>query len=288
LENSNARQYKIRKIGDEQQMKMYVLDNGCMYLDESMLVAGAHAATLRNQSPPAQWVDIPVHSFLIELDGGGYLLYDTGCHVAQAAIAGDSPSPFVYEPDQLVAERLKQLSAGPDDVKYVVMSHLHTDHAGYLYLFNQAEIIVSDAEFGQSMKLYGQRKLRGPYLHSDFDAFLKARLNWKLIEPDAREYPVCKGVTAVNFGSGHTFGMTGMLVELPNSGNFLMCSDALYRSENLGPPTRLPTLIYDSVGYVKSADFIAQYAKAHSAKILFGHDKAQFKTLKKSTEGYYD
>jgi glyoxylase-like metal-dependent hydrolase (beta-lactamase superfamily II) len=168
------------------------------------------------------------------------------------------------------------------------MSHLHTDHAGYLHLFDKAEIIVNDAEFAQSMKLYGQRKLIGPYMHSDFDTFLKARLNWKLIESHVPEYPVCKGVTAVPFGPGHTFGMMGMLAELPNSGRFFMCSDALYRSENLGPPARLPSLIYDSVGYFQTAEFISQYAKAHGAKILFGHDKAQFASLKKSTEGYYD
>jgi glyoxylase-like metal-dependent hydrolase (beta-lactamase superfamily II) len=81
--------------------------------------------------------------------------------------------------------------------------------------------------------------------------------------------------------------MTGLFVSLANSGNFLFSADALYRSENLGPPVRIPGLIFDSPGYVKSANFIAEYAKNTDAKIIFGHDMRQFATLKKAPE-YYD
>ena len=271
-------------------MKMYVLDGGKMFLDESALLAGIHGASLRTQHPAARWVDIPVNAFLVELDSG-YLLYDTGCNASQADIPDDedTPSPFVYSSGQLLPERLAQLGVKTEDVKYVVMSHLHCDHAGYLYLFKNAEVIVSDTEFTQSMRLYGLRGFgKGPYMYSDFESFLSAGLKWKLIAPETREYKVCDGVTVVNYGPGHSFGMMGMLLELSNSGNFLMCADALYRSENLGPPVRVPGLIFDSVSFVKSANFIAEYAEARGAKILFGHDKAQFATLRKSTEGFYD
>lgn len=269
-------------------MKLYVLDGGCMYLDESALVAGIHGGSSGNPNPPAQWVDIPVNSFLVETDDG-YLMYDTGCNVAEAPPPGaDVPSPYVYAPGQTTPERLDQLGVRPEEVKYVIMSHLHCDHAGYLHLFKNAEVFVSDVEFTQAMRLYGLHELGGPYKYGDFDAFLGAQLNWHLVPADMRECPVCKGVTAVYYGPGHAFGMMGMLVELPKSGNFLMCADALYRSDNLGPPVRIPGLIYDSIGYVESANFIARYAKDHDAKILFGHDKAQFATLTTSEKGFYD
>jgi glyoxylase-like metal-dependent hydrolase (beta-lactamase superfamily II) len=252
-----------------------------MFVDESSLVAGIHNASLRNQNPSARWVEIPVCAYLLEISKG-YILYDTGCHEREATIEADAdtPSPYVFSPGQLLPERLIKLGVSPEDVKYVVISHLHCDHAGYLYLFRNAEVIVADAEFTGAMRLYGLRGFgAGPYKTQDFDAFLNNVTNWRLLENDETEFEICPGVTAVNFGAGHAFGMLGFFIELPKSGNLLLCSDALYRSDNLGPPIKPPGLIYDSLGYVRSANFIARYAKKHNAKIIFGHDTQQFTEL---------
>ncbi len=62
----------------------------------------------------------------------------------------------------------------------------------------------------------------------------------------------------------------------------------LNRAENLGPPPRMPSILYDSLSYVKCVGFIRRYAAEHNATILFGHDFKQFASLKKSDEGYYD
>lgn len=262
-------------------LKLHALNCGKMFVDESSLVSGIHSATFRNQNPRAQWVEIPVCVYLIE-STAGYILYDTGCHEREATVpeGEDTPSPYVFESGQLLPDRLKNLGISPDEIKYVVISHLHCDHAGYVHLFKNAEIIVSDDEFTGAMRLLGLDGFgAGPYKVPDFEAFLKARLNWNLIHRSETEYEICPGVTAVNFGSGHAFGIMGLRVDLKNSGTFLICSDALYRSDNLFPEIKTPGLIYDSVGYVRTANFIKRYAKKHSAKIIFGHDSTQFKKL---------
>jgi glyoxylase-like metal-dependent hydrolase (beta-lactamase superfamily II) len=270
-------------------MKMHILDLGRMYVDESALVAGIHGASLRNQNPVAHWVEIPVTATLIDYDGG-YLLYDTGCNIRESVLADDEdmPSPFEGTEDMLLPARLAELGVDPLEVKYVVVSHMHCDHIGYLYLFGNAEIIVAEREFADAMKLYGLRGFgHGPYKYADFADFLAAELDFKLLPEAFRDYEVVPGIKAVAFGPGHTFSLTGLSVSLPNSGNFLFTADALYRSDNLGPPVRIPGLIYDSLGYVKSANYIASYAEEHAAKIIFGHDAEQFATLRKG-EDYYD
>ncbi|MDR3363530.1 MAG: N-acyl homoserine lactonase family protein [Clostridiales Family XIII bacterium] len=270
-------------------MKLYILNLGKMQLDESALVAGIHGGSLRNQNPVAQWVDIPVQAALVDY-GDGYLLYDTGCNIRERFVPDDedTPSPFHGSEDGLIEPQLAALGVRPDDVKYVVMSHLHCDHAGYLYLFKNAQVITADKEFSQSMRLFGLRGFGpGPYKYADFDAFLQAGLDWRLIPEGQVEYEIVPGVKAVNFGTGHTFSLTGLYVELPRSGNFLFTADALYRSENLGPPIRIPGLIYDSISYVKSAELIAGYAAKTKATIIFGHDKRQFATLDTAPD-YYD
>jgi glyoxylase-like metal-dependent hydrolase (beta-lactamase superfamily II) len=253
-----------------------------MFLDEASLVAGVNGATFRRQAPVASWVEIPVAAYLLETPAG-LMLYDTGCHEREAVVAPgeDTPSPYVFRPEQLLPARLDSLGVKPGDISRVVMSHLHCDHAGYLYMFGGAEVVVSDAEFTGALRLRGLRGFgAGPYKTADFDAFLDSVSDWSLLGDGETERELCPGVTAVNLGSGHAFGMTALLVELPRSGNYLLCSDALYRSDNLGPPIRPPGLVYDSLGYVASANFIARYAKRHSARIIFGHDMAQFRQLR--------
>jgi glyoxylase-like metal-dependent hydrolase (beta-lactamase superfamily II) len=274
----------------EAPMKMHILDLGRMYVDESAFVAGIRGGTLRDPNPVARWIEFPVTATLVET-GDGYVLYDTGCNIRESVIPDDedTPSPFVSGEDVILPTRLKDMGVDPSEVKRVVLSHLHCDHAGYLYLFKNAEIIVAENEFANAMKVYGLRGFGpGPYKYADFNEFLAAGLNWRLLPDDFKEYDVADGVKAVTFGSGHTFSMTGFFVSLPKSGNFLFSADALYCSKNLGPPVRIPGLIFDSVGYVKSANFIAEYAKKHDAKIIFGHDLEQFMTLKRAPEACYE
>ncbi|MDR0813307.1 MAG: N-acyl homoserine lactonase family protein [Oscillospiraceae bacterium] len=261
--------------------KLTALDCGSMYVDESSLVAGIHNGTYRNQTPRAEWVRIPVCAYLVTT-AQGMILYDTGCHEREATVpeGADTPSPYVFAPGQLLPERLAQLGIAPEEIRFVVISHLHCDHAGYLHLFKNAQIIVSDAEFTGAMRQYGLRGFgAGPYQTEDFDAFLHAGLNWRLLRDDETEYELAPGVTAVNFGSGHAFGMVGLHIALPKSGGFLLCADALYRADNLGPPVHVPGLVYDSIGYTRSAEFIAQYAKRRGDRIIFGHDAKQFEDM---------
>ena len=45
--------------------------------------------------------------------------------------------------------RLKELGLGPEDFRWVVMGHLHTDHAGGLRIFQDAgaDIVVHEDEY---------------------------------------------------------------------------------------------------------------------------------------------
>ena len=190
--------------------------------------------------------------------------------------------------DKLIKAQLDKMGIDCAAIKYVVMSHFHCDHAGYLYLFNNSEVIVAQDEYDNAMKLYESKGFGpGPYKYADFDEFLKTDLKWRLLPDAYTDYEIVPGVKAVCFGSGHTFSLTGLSVNLSDEGNFLFTADALYRSENLGPPVRIPGLIFDSLGYVKSANYIAEYAEKNNAKIIFGHDKKQFASLKIAPSDYY-
>jgi hypothetical protein len=78
--------------GESKAMKMYILDLGRMYVDESSMVAGIHSGSLRNRNPVAQWIEIPVTATLVDY-GDGYILYDTGCHIRESIIPEGEDTP---------------------------------------------------------------------------------------------------------------------------------------------------------------------------------------------------
>jgi N-acyl homoserine lactone hydrolase len=272
-------------------MKMYVLDNGKMWIDKATLVAGHNMATADNQHQIADWSDIPIHTFLID-HPEGLVLFDTACD--PEGMEKNWPdfmkkdSPYTVPENGYLPERLAQLNIKPEDIKYVVISHLHVDHAGCLKFFKNAKVFVNDEEFTRSLRQYALNDDLGAHMKTDIEGWLSAGLSWHPVEKNVKEIEILKGLTVLNFGPGHSWGMLGLLVELPQSGNFLLVADALYTSVNAGPPVKLPGILYDSLGYVSTAKFISQYAEKKNAIVLYGHDKEQFASLITSTEGCYE
>lgn len=273
--------------------KMYVLDTGEMMMDKNFMVSMHNPATVANPEQPADFIKFPVYAVLID-HPEGKILFDTGCNPESMGEEGRWPEavqamfPLIQDESCYLINRLEQLNVRPDDVKYVVASHLHLDHAGCLELFTKATIIVHDNELANTMKQYAMTKDMGAYVWSDIDAWIKNDLHWKTIMPNEDEVELAEGIKILNFGAGHAWGMLGLHVSLPGEGDILLVSDAVYSEENYGPPAKIPGIIYDSLGYLSAVDRIRKYAERTNAQVWFGHDKKQFDGFIKSTEGYYE
>ncbi len=105
--------------------------------------------------PRDRWVEAPVISFLVEHPGAGPMLVDTGFHpsVAMAPheafgrLAGFVIKDVTMEPGQAVAAQLRALGIQPAEVRNVVMTHLHSDHASGISDFPESTFVVSTAEW---------------------------------------------------------------------------------------------------------------------------------------------
>ena len=101
------------------------------------------------------YLEIPIVSFLVEHPGAGPVLIDTGLHPSCAVDpkqnlgrAGVIAFPDLeMEPKQAVAEQLRAHSIQPADVKLVVMTHLHIDHASAMSEFPNATFVFSAREW---------------------------------------------------------------------------------------------------------------------------------------------
>lgn len=271
-------------------MKLYILDNGWETLDKSFFIAGANSGTASNKNPTNEWIDIPIQAALIEHEDG-YILFDTGCDPDWEKnwppfIA--EQSPYYVTEEQHLLNRLSQLGVTPEQIKYVVISHLHVDHAGNLHRFKNAKVFVNENELLYTLRGYATGRELDVHVPSDIKHFLDAGLDWEPVPNDVRELEIAKGVKILNFGSGHSFGMMGLKVELKNSGSILLVADAIYCEENIKPEIKVPGILYDSLGYKRTAAYIIKYAEETNSRIFYGHDIAQFRTLKKAPDGYYD
>lgn len=83
---------------------------------------------------------------------------------------------------------------------------------------------------------------------------------------------LAEGITLLNFGSGHAWGMLGLHIEMPESGGIILASDTIYTAESYGPPVRPPGIMYDSIGYRNTVERIRALAARTKSQVWFGHD----------------
>ncbi|GGG13834.1 AhlS family quorum-quenching N-acyl homoserine lactonase [Paenibacillus abyssi] len=273
--------------------KLYVMDNGRMSMDKNWMIAMHNPATIDNPNAPTQFVEFPIYTVLID-HPEGKILFDTSCNPDSMGIEGrwaDSTQkafPWVANEECYLHNRLAQLKVRPEDIKYVIASHLHLDHAGCLEMFTNATIIVHEDELNGTLQTYARNQKEGAYIWGDIDAWIKNQLQWRTVKREEDNLELAEGIKVLNFGSGHAWGMLGLHIQMPETGGIILASDAIYTAESYGPPVKPPGIIYDSIGYGKTVEKIRRLAQRTESQVWFGHDSNQFKQFRKSTEGYYE
>lgn len=130
--------------------------------------------TDRENTPP-----LPIFAWVIE-HPEGIIVIDTG-ETARTSEKGYFPAWHPYfktiraevKTNEEIGGQLRSLGISPTDVRWVIMTHLHTDHAGGLHHFPKSEILVSPKEYKVSRGLIGQ--LRG-YLPQHMPEWFKPKL----------------------------------------------------------------------------------------------------------------
>ena len=128
-----------------------------------------------------RWTPVPIPAFLVEHPSAGAILVDTGMANAVAeegskalGVAAGVAYTVEMEPGWALTEQLPERGVDPMDVRTVVMTHLHYDHAGAIAEFPQATFVVDADEWraarsGGFTKGYAHKLIDHPYDWREID-----------------------------------------------------------------------------------------------------------------------
>jgi N-acyl homoserine lactone hydrolase len=180
-------------------------------------------------------VEVPVTGALIEMVDGEHILFDTGllpydCEQDDGADRCLSMKRFSemiarYERQDDIRARLADLGRTPEDVKIVINSHFHWDHAGGNRLFRHARFLVQSSEYRFAYQ--PDSFVARPYERAYFDC----DIDYELLSGDQ----VVKPGVAVLTTPGHTPGHQSLMVRLPSGSLMILTGDAVFCPANLDP-----------------------------------------------------
>jgi glyoxylase-like metal-dependent hydrolase (beta-lactamase superfamily II) len=242
---------------------------------------------------PRDRVEIPIVAFLVEHPGVGKLLIDTGFHAGVAAkpseamgrLGGLLFKDLKMQAEDAVPGQLRARGIDPGEVRVVIMTHLHSDHASGISQFPGATFVVSDKEWDGASE--------GNQLSGYFPRQFDHAFDWRLLDfegPQAGSFATFgrafdlfgDGSVQLVFTPGHSAGHLSVVLRLDGGREALVAGDAIYTMRTLRE-SALPYLMADEHLFRRSLREIQLYAKeTPEAVIIPGHDLDRWRELPKA------
>lgn len=201
--------------------------------------SGPDPLRLINTLRDDRWTEpLPILAWVIE-HPEGLIVVDTG-ETARTTERGYFPRWHPYyrlgvrewvTADEEIGPQLHRLGLAPDDVRWVVLTHLHTDHAGGLAHFPDSEFLVSRTELRHASGPLG--KVRGYLPHRWPQWFSPTPVDFSDAAlgpiPAARPLTAARDVTLLAT-PGHTPGHMSVAIDLDDQ-LVLLAGDTSYTQE---------------------------------------------------------
>jgi N-acyl homoserine lactone hydrolase len=233
-------------------------------------------------TPDGRKIAHPVYAYVIH-HPEGLIVVDTGM---SDTFSRDWKNDYyrdtmAYDPgvDGLFTQRLQQLDIKPEDVDDLIVTHLHTDHAGNLPLFarTKARIIVHEDELRGAVSikggllrddlvtLWGVTSPQG-FTRRDFTCLLPDRATTVFADQEIHRH-----LWTVSL-PGHTWGTIGVAAKLDHTGWVLLASDHIYLAATYGEPFISNILNQDPTRWGQSAIKVRRLVEKYRMTIFPGHD----------------
>lgn len=253
----------------EDKIRLYQVSSGVLQLDKGWLTAMRDVGKI---------IKVPVAMYIID-HPRGLVLYDTGNNVAVSD--GQCESHWgklckaflpMQKRDEVIDRWLEKFGYSVDDVKYVVLSHLHLDHAGNMEMFPNATHVVQKVEMKTAW--WPEKFQAGAFILADYD---DARdFNYLQLNGDFDLFG--DGSIIVLDTKGHTQGHQSLMVKLKNTGPVLLAGDAVYTPENEAGV--IPGITWNTFESMQSIDRLKHLRDAVQGDLWYSHGIEQYNSHK--------
>ncbi|HAT1621987.1 TPA: N-acyl homoserine lactonase family protein [Raoultella planticola] len=222
--------------------------------------------------------EIPVPWFLLT-HPDGFALIDGGLAVEGLkdphAYWGSAVELFkpVMSAEQGCVEQLKKIGIAPEEIRYVLVSHLHSDHTGAIGRFPNATHVVQRREYEYAYA--PDWFTSGAYCRKDFD---HPGLDWFFLNglSDDRHDLYGDGTLQCIFTPGHSPGHQSFLIRLPSGTTFMLAIDACYTLDHYHDRA-LPGLMTSASDVAHSVRKLRHLTRQHNARLIPGHDPDEWR-----------
>jgi glyoxylase-like metal-dependent hydrolase (beta-lactamase superfamily II) len=252
-------------------VKLHLLDLGRLEYDEGWPLLGGGVSTASEPDPGATRHTIAMIAALIEHPKAGPVLFDTGPPPNYTELWPPVVQELFhitrYDAEHRLDAALQAAGFGVDDVRAVVMSHLHLDHGGGLEFFRDRDVpIYVQAE---ELKNAFHGVATGQDLGAYIPHYLDFSFNWQTLHGDDVE--LFDGFHLRRL-PGHTAALMGLRLELANAGTVFLTSDQCHLRANYEGPQPLGWLLRDHAAWWASWRYVKTLADRTGARLVFGHD----------------
>jgi glyoxylase-like metal-dependent hydrolase (beta-lactamase superfamily II) len=262
-----------------QDIRLYAFSSGALTIGRGIL---------QNLAPVDPPIQIPVGFFLVRHPRGN-VLFDTGNNdklITDPKYWPDALQSLkpAMTPDVAIDVQLRKAGVSPDEITYVVVSHMHLDHGGNVGRFPKSTLVVQRDELANAF--WPKAGTGGPYVLNDYVHLRDG--NQRMIQLDGDMDLFGDGTVVVKRWVAHTPGSQMMTVRLRNTGLVILTGDNVYFRENVEknlPPNIV--LAYYPTGFYTAYEWIRQQMASQKADFFTAHDPDAFKAMKKAP-AYYD
>jgi N-acyl homoserine lactone hydrolase len=213
----------------------------------------------------------------------GTLMWDVGV-IPDAQVNGSTQGISVVT--KTLKSQMAEIGYTAADIKYLALSHLHSDHtanandfAGSTWLVHQNE---RDTMFAPPPPPGAGRGRGGPQATATYDKLKDS----KTVILTEKDYDVFgDGTVVIMYAPGHTPGHQVLFLRLKESGPILIAGDLYHLPQEI-TMHRFPTFEFDKEQSAASREKIDAFLKQSGARLWIEHDLPTFTTLKKSPAFY--
>ncbi|MEM8662768.1 MAG: N-acyl homoserine lactonase family protein [Pseudomonadota bacterium] len=163
------------------------------------------------------------------------VVVDTGFDPAVAHARGRE---YIIAPD----DALRELGTAPEDVRHVILTHLHYDHGGNHHLFPTATFHIQAAEMAYTTGSWMTHpRLRAGYSAADVKAMIDRLFDDRVRFHKGRS-TVLPGIEVIHMG-GHSAGLQSVIVDTAR-GPVVLASDAMVFYESLETERPFPACFH--------------------------------------------